>query len=336
MARIFNAWLTHELDSGAEKICLSFSKKGDLPWIKAIDTSALKGFEVEKGDKDFSLVLISNSLNSTGERLENKREVIFSHNELSVAQQALTALESAIKQKESKVRKRNISVGLAAGLMLGVALVYAAQFAGISGVTTDISASSGNTYVEQASSGRPADEILVEPNLDEEERGDSQQVTERFAEILTPQDAARFVLDDAINSPSSVKVGKDASSIVMFSDPTCPSCAKMTEQLDEAGMSYTVLPVGLLSDFAMMQSTRILCSVDKVKAYKEALNHIEPELPNNNESFIKGCVDSVDGNNELFMKLQATKIPAIIRTKDAEINIGGFPTTDSLRNWIEQ
>lgn len=336
MTKTFQSWITTDLDSGAEKICLSFSKKGEMPWMKSIDTSALKGFEVEQNEAGYSLVLVSNSLTSTGDRLENKRDTIVNHKQLKVVQCALDSLQSTIRNKDSALRKRSLVLGVAAGLIGGVALVYSAQFAGLEGGAAfhSLSKNSAESIEKNPEDSARADVAARE--LDENQSEPQPEAEENFSQVSTPEEVANFVLTEIVNSPSAVKVGEGRSEVVAFSDPTCPSCAKLTEQLDEAGMSYTVIPVGLLSDFAIMQSTKVLCSVDKVAAYRETLNHIEPTLPNNNESFIKGCVDAVIGNNELFMKLQATRIPAIIRTTDAKINIGGFPTTDSLKNWINE
>lgn len=153
-------------------------------------------------------------------------------------------------------------------------------------------------------------------------------LTQQRIESLSFVDFKTLPLKDAI----TIKKGKGEREIAVFSDPDCPYCKKLEEELkliDNITVHVFPFPLAMHPE-AKTVSEGIVCSKDKAKAWTDyMLNGVKPQMT-------KKCdaASSIDRNIELGSKIGVNGTPAMIafngRIKP------GFAPAAQLELWLNE
>jgi thiol:disulfide interchange protein DsbC len=154
-------------------------------------------------------------------------------------------------------------------------------------------------------------------------------LTQQRIDDLSSIDYKSLPLKDAI----TIRKGKGEREVAVFTDPDCPYCKKLEEELkliDNLTVHIFPYPLVAIHPNSKSVAEAIMCSKDKAKAWTDyMLNGVKPKMD-------KRCdlASAVDRNVELGTKLGINGTPALIAF-NGKIKPGYAPAA-SLEVWLNE
>lgn len=152
-----------------------------------------------------------------------------------------------------------------------------------------------------------------------------QDVTQQRIDALNVIDFSQLPLKDAIKTVH----GNGSRKVAIFSDPDCPFCRKLEQELPKINnvTIYTFLmPLDGLHPEASKKAKAIWCSGNKSQALDSYMLH--DKTPNMN----KTCDNPIDRNVQLGQKLNINGTPTLI-SADGRV-LPGMAAADQLEKFI--
>jgi thiol:disulfide interchange protein DsbC len=152
-----------------------------------------------------------------------------------------------------------------------------------------------------------------------------ENLTQAKTQKLLEVDFGSLPLDKAIK----VVKGKGERKLAVFSDPDCPFCRKLEQELvkiDNVTIYTLLYPIAQLHPNAVELSRRIWCAGDSAKAWDDYM--MRGQAPGN----VAKCDDPVDEIIRLGEKLNVSGTPTLILENNQRI--GGFVPARELERLL--
>lgn len=162
--------------------------------------------------------------------------------------------------------------------------------------------------------------------------GDAEKLANNIDSPPGPRAIIREILSTDAYFQGNPK--KPNPGLVVFSDPTCPSCKEFDQMLKKLDVPYIVVPLGVLSDTAKAVATKVLCSPDPANAYDEFFKNRSIDLVNPDKEKVVRCADKVLRNNAYFSLLKKNAVPTVMRFYDYSVEVGSFEKPEDLMSWV--
>lgn len=152
-----------------------------------------------------------------------------------------------------------------------------------------------------------------------------QDLTAQRLDELNVVNLAELPLKDAIRT-----VRGDGSRILaVFSDPDCPYCKKLEQELlklDNVTIYTFLFPLDGLHPDASKKAKSIWCSPDKSAAWRDYMLHDKPPVTG------KSCDSPIDRNVRLGQKLNFNGTPTLVAS-DGRVLPGAAPI-EQIEKWL--
>ena len=152
-----------------------------------------------------------------------------------------------------------------------------------------------------------------------------QDVTQQRIDALNVVNFSQLPLKDAIKTVR----GKGQRMLAIFSDPDCPYCKKLANELpklDNVTIYTFLMPLDGLHPEASKKAKAIWCSTNKSQALENYMLH--DKTPDMN----KTCDNPIDRNVQLGQKLNINGTPTLI-SADGRV-LPGMAAADQLEKFI--
>ena len=154
-----------------------------------------------------------------------------------------------------------------------------------------------------------------------------QDLTQQRIDELNKVNFSELPLKDAIKEVR----GKGQRKLVVFSDPDCPYCKKLEQelpQLDNVTIYTFPLPLEGLHPDAPRKAKSIWCSAKRQSAWHDYL--VSNKQPTANTD----CANPIDRNIQLGQKLGINGTPTLM-AEDGRV-MPGSASADQIENWLNQ
>ena len=154
-----------------------------------------------------------------------------------------------------------------------------------------------------------------------------QDLTQQRIDELNKVNFSELPLKDAIKEVR----GKGQRKLVVFSDPDCPYCKKLEQelpQLDNVTIYTFPLPLEGLHPDAPRKAKSIWCSAKRQSAWHDYL--VSNKQPTANTD----CANPIDRNIQLGQKLGINGTPTLV-AEDGRV-MPGAASAEQIENWLNQ
>ncbi len=247
---------------------------------------------------------------------------------------ALNSTQKALGMGGNRHRKMDRAIGAVAGMAATAVLAVLVNVFNVQPNLNVVSRGPVNegSFLTGQVDTRP-DEAYVVP---EQITSELDKELNRFAAETLPGISVESVVGLLKESGSqTIKVGDDTPEFIVFSDPTCPSCAAFDELASTAKKNYIVVPVGVLSSNAAKVATKIMCADNKLAFYRDTFTNPDRPIETKDVAKIGECAGAALKNEALFRSLNVTSVPTLVNLKNNEVSRVPFPSIEALNTWLE-
>lgn len=154
-----------------------------------------------------------------------------------------------------------------------------------------------------------------------------QDLTAQRLDELNVVNFSELPLEDAIKTVR----GKGERVLAIFSDPDCPYCKKLEQELPKLSnvTIYTFLmPLDGLHPEASKKAKGIWCSIDKSAAWRDYMLHDKAPVTD------KHCDSPIERNVQLGQKFNINGTPTLIAA-DGRV-LPGMAAADQIEKWLNK